>query len=383
MRVMNQLPLIMVPELFRQTGGVQRYSLRLIEAMDRIYGSRVPVLSLNDRLSDFPEAFLQGRRVHGCGEGGRFRRIFLLVALTLQLRPPAVFATHPGPVPWLALWKKITRTPFLCVTHGIDAWDLDPIRAHALRASDLILPVSGFTRESVAAQLGSKCPPLSILSNMVEEETFFPGAPRLSWRKRLSLPEEAPVMLTVCRLSSTERNKGYDLILESMPGLLRDNASLTWILAGKGDDLDRIRKKAERLGVEGNCRFTGFVDDEELPDLYRSSDLFVLPSRKEGFGIVFLEAAASGLPVIAGNRDGSVDALANGELGHLIDPEDGDQLVAAVRSCLATGNTHPVKLHHSCIARFGRGAFENRLRAILSEHPRTAIAMAGPPVPLA
>lgn len=366
------LPLVLVPELFRQAGGVQRYSIRFIEALDRIYGARVPVLSMNDRSGDFPPGFLEGRVAEGCGDCGSVRRKLRFIARTLRANPPAIFSTHPGPAPWLAVLKRLTGVPYLCVTHGIDAWSLTRIQSGAIGRSDLVLPVSRFTGNRLAEQLGDDPPPFAILPNMVEEERFFPALPAVDWRARLSIPPSSRVMLTVCRLSTTETGKGYDLVLEALPRLTRDHPSLAWILAGKGDDLSRIREKARSLGVEDHCRFPGFIEDSELPDLYRSSDLFVLPSRKEGFGIVFLEAAASGLPVIAGNRDGSVDALADGELGRLIDPESEEELLAAIGSLLENDSRSPSSLHHSCVGRFGRRAFENRLRDILAEHPRLA-----------
>lgn len=367
------LPLILVPELFRKTGGVQRYSLRFIEALDRIYGEPVPVVSMNDRRSDLPESFLQNRKITPCGKGGPLLRKWRLISATLRAgNSPSILSTHPGPAPWLALWKRFTGKPFLCVAHGIDAWDLSPRMTSALEKSDLLLPVSRFTGDKLMQQLTGYSPACTVLPNMVEAERFHPGRARTDWRSRLSIDAGAKVLLTVCRVSRTESGKGYDLILDSLPDLIANEPTLTWILAGKGDDLPRLREKARRLGVESNCRFPGFVKDEELPDLYRSVDLFVLPSRKEGFGIVFLEAAASGLPVIAGNRDGSTDALAGGALGTLIDPEDPDQLTAAIERSLREKNHSRTSLHHACVARFGRNSFENSLRLILTRHPSLA-----------
>lgn len=368
----SKLPLVLVPELFRQTGGVQRYSIRFIEALDQIYGTKVPVVSMNDRPNDLPKDFLEGRDVCACGEGGIMVRKLRLIIRTLLARPVSIFSTHPGPAPWLAVLKRLTGVPFLCVTHGIDVWSLSPLQAKAIGRSHLILPVSRYTKEKLTAQLEGDLPAFSILSNMVEEERFFPDTPATDWRKRLSIPKTAAVMLSICRISRTEKGKGYDLILESLPQLVKENPSLIWILGGKGDDLPRLEAKAKELGVDAHCRFPGFVADPELPDLYRSADLFVLPSKKEGFGIVFLEAAASGLPVIAGNQDGSVDALADGELGQLINPDSQAELIAAIQSCLNNHDHNSSSLHHSCVARFGKSAFENRLRHILTKHPRLA-----------
>ena len=83
-----------------------------------------------------------------------------------------------------------------------------------------------------------------------------------------------------------------------------------------------------------NVQFAGLVPPEELPDYFRLADVFVMPSTGEGFGIVFLEAMATGVPVIAGNRDGSRDALCDGALGTLIDPENCEELASAILAAL-------------------------------------------------
>ena len=91
-----------------------------------------------------------------------------------------------------------------------------------------------------------------------------------------------------------------------------------------------LRPSPKPAGVGAAVRFVGQVARQELPDYYRLADVFVMPSTGEGFGIVFLEASAADLPVIGGNRDGSVDALAEGRIGTLIDPDDVHGLVEAI-----------------------------------------------------
>ena len=93
-----------------------------------------------------------------------------------------------------------------------------------------------------------------------------------------------------------------------------------YLVVGDGDDRQRLEELAQTTGVAHAMQFAGHVPHRELPDYFRLADVFVMPSTGEGFGIAFLEAAASGLPVIGGNRDGSVDALADGTIGTLVDP---------------------------------------------------------------
>ena len=97
------------------------------------------------------------------------------------------------------------------------------------------------------------------------------------------------------------------------------------------------------VGVAENVQFTGLVPAEELPDYFRLADVFVMPSTGEGFGIVFLEAMASGVRVIGGNRDGSVDALADGELGGAVDPDNEQELISAICAALSTSKPQSSK----------------------------------------
>ena len=359
-------PVVLVPELFRLTGGVQVFSRRTIEALDNIYGRLVPVISRNDRRSDCPDDFLTDRSFTGCGSLPNSLRRFGIMAATLGKKCPFFFSTHPHFTPWL----KIRKKPYLSVAHGIDVWNIEGNKiADGLKSATCILPVSNYTANRLRQQLGETLPPIVVFPNTFDAQRFFPKKSSTPWRTELDLPENAKVMLSMCRVSKTESGKGYHRLLQLLPRLIEKNPDVHWVLGGKGDDLENVKSIASDLGIADHCRFPGFVPDETLPDLYRSSDLFVLPSKKEGFGIVFLEAAATGLPVVAGNRDGSVDALANGALGTLIDPECDDEIINAIADVLTTTPRDRQELHDDCAARFGKDAFRDRLATILSNHP--------------
>ena len=347
------------------------FSRRMIEALDSIFGEPVPVISRNDRPEDCPPPFLAERWFQGCGHRSERFRKFGLIRRCITADTPSFLSTHPHFAPWLRYQQRILKQPFLCVAHGIDVWNIaGSVVASGLEKAECVLPVSHYTADRLRAQLGSGTPPLEWFPNTFDEARFRPGPMTHDWRKHLGIPQDVPLLLSVGRVAKTESGKGYDMVLDRMPDLVKRHPGITWVLGGTGDDLDRIARKAASLGVADRCRFPGFIEDEQLVDLYRAADLFVLPSRKEGFGIVFLEAAACGLPVIAGNRDGSVDALADGKLGMLIDPGSAEQLMKAIDTTISRPKPDAETLHAECVRRFGKHAFQERLQSILQSYPR-------------
>jgi phosphatidylinositol alpha-1,6-mannosyltransferase len=152
-----------------------------------------------------------------------------------------------------------------------------------------------------------------VLPNTVGDEFVSSDRPNLLESR---MPHTGrPRLLTVGRLSASERYKGQDLVIQALPQLLPRFPQLQYLIAGDGDDLPRLRQLAANLGVAAHVSFLGHVAHADLPDLYRLADLYVMPSSGEGFGIVYLEAMACGTPALGLAGDGSVDPLADGELG--------------------------------------------------------------------
>ena len=146
--------------------------------------------------------------------------------------------------------------------------------------------------------------------------------------------------------------------------------NVKYILGGSGDDLPRLHALVAEEKLEEIVYLPGFIPEDELPDYYNLCDLFVLPSKKEGFGFVFLEALACGKPVIAGNKDGSVDAVLNGELGLLVDPDNVEEIKNAIVRVL-TKNIPKNMLNNDylrarVLQEYGFDSFKNRLEKILS-----------------
>jgi glycosyltransferase involved in cell wall biosynthesis len=168
------------------------------------------------------------------------------------------------------------------------------------------------------------------------------------------------VLMTLGRLAGKERYKGFDEVLDNLRALPND---VIYVIAGEGEDAPRLRRKAKDLGVSDRVVFTGFVREEEKAALYASADVYVMPSRGEGFGFVLLEAMACGIPTIASKHDGGREALRDGLLGMLVDPTSPAEIRAAIWDALEFGKrARPDGLEY-----FAFDRFVERTRAIIDD----------------
>ncbi|HEX2723652.1 MAG TPA: glycosyltransferase family 4 protein, partial [Gemmatimonadaceae bacterium] len=254
----------------------------------------------------------------------------------LRERPQQVITCHVNFAPVAHIARKTARIPFTVIAHGIDVQlHLDRRKKEALLDAARILAVSEWTRQLVIAETGVDPSHVLRLPNTVDEERFTIGPKPESLLRRYRLAPGEHVLLTVGRLDERERYKGYDRIVAALPAIMKECGQVRYIVAGSGGDHARIMRLAADAGVDASVTIAGFVPDDELADHYRLADVFAMPSTGEGFGIVFLEAMACGIPVLAGNRDGSVDALDEGRLGRLVDPLDVGAIAAGIIDLLA------------------------------------------------
>lgn len=240
------------------------------------------------------------------------------------------------------------------VVHGIEAWEP---RGRSLSKCRAVISVSALTRDRLVAWSGYQGP-VSVLPNAVHREQYGIRPKRRDLMERYHL-EGKRVLLTVGRLDARERSKGFDEVLEVLPAVAPD---VVYMIAGGGDDFPRLQQKAVDLGVGDRVVFTGLFPEEDKPDLYNLADVYVMPSRGEGFGFVFLEAMACGVPVIGSKIDGGREALLDGQLGRLVDPNDRAEILGAIEDTLASGERRiPEGLDY-----FSFEKFAERSRAILS-----------------
>lgn len=242
-----------------------------------------------------------------------------------------------------------------------------------LKRCDKVICVSNFTREQMIKRHRINPEKCMVLNNTIDPFMKLPQ----SFQKpehliaRYKLKTDQPVIFTLTRLASTEQYKGYEQVIRVISNIKSDYPNIKYILSGKYDTKEevRIKKLIQQHNVAEQVILTGFIEEDELSDHFLLADMFVLPSKKEGFGIVFIEALACGLPVICGNADGSIDAIRNGELGDAINVDDVNELNKCIHQHLASPPT-PAKrkyLQQQCLIHFNETDYMQKLQQLLSK----------------
>lgn len=354
---------------FDATGGIEKVNRTLLRALFDIYQeqkARILAASPYETKPDeryFPNIFFRGYR------GKRWR--FMLDMLWQNWNTDVLFVGHINlaPAAWL-LRKRYPRMRTVVMTHGIEVWS--PLRGFKLlllKQADRIIAVSRFTAEKLISVQGLSPEKITVLPNCLDPFFKFPNTFSKPdyLLQRYGLQPGQPVLLTISRLNAREGYKGYDKVLACLPELLADYPNLQYILAGKSDEKEhrRLTNIIRELGLESCVHLPGFLPDAELSDHYLLADVFVMPSKKEGFGLVFIEALAHGVPVVAGNADGSAEALQNGRLGLLIDPDDPAAIAGAIRQTLQRPGD-PAARQKAVAESFNYPDYKTRLWKLLS-----------------
>ena len=317
-------PIILTTKLFG-FGGVERFGRQITRAIAAHAGAisqEVTVYALVDHPCDMPDGVFDENVHLECFGKNRF--IFSIKSAWKVLFDPAVvyvFHLHLAPIIYLAKLLRPTLR-YGVHLHGIEAWfTLSGLRKKALQKADYITTSSKFTADKAAE------------TNHLDQEKISVLYPALSedWIARMKSitpgvedrQQKNPCMLlTVARLEKTEKRKGIDLVIKSLPDLIVRFPSLQYVIVGSGDDLPRLKSLAKELDLENRVHFIGGISDEELSRYYQTCSLFIMPSSTEGLGIVYLEAMAFAKPIIAGEYGGSSEVVLPGETGYIVPHND-------------------------------------------------------------
>jgi glycosyltransferase involved in cell wall biosynthesis len=257
-----------------------------------------------------------------------------------------VICGHINLLPLAALLNLKLRAPLALMVYGIDAWRRPGVATRFwLRQVDAIWSISAITRDRMNEWAGIPESKFVLLPNAIHQDRYGLAEKRADLVARFGLAGRK-VIMTLARLPSFERYKGVDEVLEVLPSLMESEPALTYLVVGDGDDRPRLEAKAKALGLENSVSFSGFVDEADKADYFRLADAFVMPGRGEGFGFVFLEALACGVPAVGSLVDGSREALLDGELGELVDPVNPLSIREGIERALAKPKAIPQGLSY-------------------------------------
>lgn len=327
--------LALLSDAYGGRGGIAQFNRDLVGAVSRHPACEEIVVLPRVVVEEPGDIPARVRFVRGSA-GGKVLYVANALRTMSRARFDAVICGHVNLLPVAAMAAAIQRAPLVLVLHGIDAWQppRNPVARRLVRRCSAFVTVSECTKQRFLGWARIDERRGHVIPNCVDTVRFQPGPKRadLVARYRLS---DGPLLLTLARLPGADRQKGVDEVLEALGRIIGEIPDARYLIAGDGTDRPRLEQKARALGVADRVIFTGYVPESEKADHYHLADVFVMPSRGEGFGIVYLEAMACGVPVVASRVDGGREAVRDGALGFAVDPGDQDELVDAVRRSLA------------------------------------------------
>jgi phosphatidyl-myo-inositol dimannoside synthase len=353
--------LLLAPELFASQGGISRILRLYLKALCDLSepDGEVGLVVLNDVQLDSRELRAYGNDHlvvwNACGKD-RIR--FVRGALAEAPRFETIICGHIGqlPVAWLCR-RRNRNLKYILVAHGLEVWRrFNLVEKLALRRADQVWCVSEYTRRQVIQNSGIREEKTFVLPNALDplflQETEATG----------NRPE--PIILTISRLCHADRYKGVDHLIEALPQIRGRVPGAQLKIIGRGDDLPRLQELAARHGVADAVRFLGFVGDREMKDELSHCRIFALPSEKEGFGLVYLEAMAFGKACV-GARAGGVPEVITPDAGLLCDYGD---VAGLARTCAAALEREwdPAAIRRRAGA-FSYPVFRDQVKALLAK----------------
>ena len=299
---------------FDKVGGIEQVARGVYKAIVDSYD--VFIISIDEEKNKYKN-FLINKL---------YNKFFLKKVLKWKIKKynfDLIISLHPFLLNFL-FKKNLSKT--MCWVHGIDVWGKNGLLVkNNLQLTKLIIAVSSFTKKRIVKDLGIDREKIKVLNNCVDIDEFQykPLNKNLPFR-----------LLTVGRLDATEQYKGHDLVIKAL-ALLRDkNLNIIYNIVGDGTDRKRLEKLAKDLKVYKQVNFLGKVSFDEIKQAYHECHLFIMPSfysikpdgyaTGEGFGIVYLEAGASGRAVIGCDVGGQTDYIRDGINGLLVKPDEKD-----------------------------------------------------------
>jgi phosphatidylinositol alpha-1,6-mannosyltransferase len=370
----NNKPIIFLTlRLFSATGGIEKVCRLVAKTLfDRSLEVKnsVQFLSLYDHSNDAKQNPYAPEHLFS----GHHQNLFSFVWKSIRSvrKPSVIILSHVNLIPvgvLLKCWSPGSK--LVLFAHGIELWN-NPgvINRFLLRFVNFFWSVSQFTQTSIQEKYNIpdyKCMVLNnALDPFIQKQEFKPDRNKII--AKLDIQNHQKVLFMLARIQTSEQYKGYDQVIMAMDAIKDLYPDLIYCIGGKYDNTEkqRIQSLVKKLGLENRVRLLGYVEDATVSDWYHASDAYVMPSSQEGFGLVFIEAMYHGLPVIAGNRDGSVDALLQGELGQLVDPFNIQEIAGAIIRVLS--NPKDCYLNHrKLMENFGYPKYREKMELCLQK----------------
>ena len=319
--------LYLTPGVFDK-GGISRYNRHQISALRDLLGAdQVKVVSLlgpTGTASDLETSFDVNRFCNGS------KSSFLREAMRLagETKPELVWCAHLYFAGFSHLLAQLAGALDVVQVYGREAWSPRwhrPDAGWGLRRARYAVADCHATADYVK-QVYRSDEAVEVFWDPVDTERFTPGHPSTAALSKYRIPDPSTTfnIVTLGRMSTSTVYKGYERLLEVF-AKLPANARLVY--GGGGDLIPKLQSRAVELGVSERVVFTGFIDEADLPDVYRSASAFCLigdrgPGRGEGIPLTPLEAGACGVPILVGDQDGSREAVEGGVNGFALDPFD-------------------------------------------------------------
>ncbi|MEH2261857.1 glycosyltransferase [Nostoc sp.] len=358
-------------EIFAHEGGIQSYIKDIFRAylgLSQVYKAEVFLLRDSaDRLNLFEDENLKFNYFKNQSPHlGRLQMATALLKCLLQNRPQQVFCGHINLAVLIQTLCQPLGIPYTVLTYGKEVWEpLKNQERRALTSADRIWTISRYSRDRACLANGLNPKMVEMMPCAIDGDKFTPGSKQLELVQKYGFTG-SKVLMTVARLWSGDIYKGVDVTIRALPQIAQVFPEVKYLVIGRGDDQPRLAQLAAYLGVSDRVVFAGFVATEELMEHYRLADAYIMPSQ-EGFGIVYLEAMACGVPVLSGDDDGSADPLQDGKLGWRVPHRNPDAVAAACIEMLQGDDQrcNGEWLREQAIVLFGINAFQQHLQKML------------------
>ncbi|HEX2852756.1 MAG TPA: asparagine synthase (glutamine-hydrolyzing) [Opitutaceae bacterium] len=359
-RTIRSRTLLIAPEIFVSEGGITRILQIYLKALCDLAGAdqAVRLLALNDAVVDSIDLRrTSSDTLEDWFVCTRHKPRFVRAALRMSRGCDRLICGHVAqlPVAWAARQLN-RRLRYYLVAHGIEVWRPFTLAERiALRGAEKIFCVSDFTRRELLRHCPLPEGRAVVLHNALDPWfEIAPGAP---------LAACPPVILVVTRLTYSDRYKGVEHMIQAMPAIRAAIPNATLRIIGRGDDLPRLQMIRNQLGLATAVEFLGYVNDKRMDAELRACRLFALPSEREGFGLVFLEAMAHGRPCL-GARAGGIPEVIDADTGVLATYGDVPGIATAAIGALHREWNEQTILNRA--RHFSYSPFKDRLASLLA-----------------